>query len=264
MSYKTLRSAAKSVRQINNGNKSVLNGYVQKRFDNKKKKAADEKDEILKRLEKLERNTSMIQQYLNTNIALIWNLKIENETGSIFDAVFDFLNAVIGKDNYSESAIDRCEWISSRKDILQVAMNGSIIDKVLKNQVAYKDMIGKNRKKIKFERKKTSGQVETLSAAKELRTRLLDYLYLKNGSDVTKTPFVYANNGKIQIGKKENKKVSTIAEILDEYRDIDYNKPLNLCINPFDKKKKNNDESSTDTDGINTSSKIQVISTEAV
>uniref|UniRef100_A0A914QHT7 Uncharacterized protein n=1 Tax=Panagrolaimus davidi TaxID=227884 RepID=A0A914QHT7_9BILA len=263
MSYKTLRSAAKSVERINNGNKSVLNGYVQKRFSKKKKTAADEKDEILKRLEKLERNTSMIQQVVNTNTALIWNLKIENETGSVFDAVCDFLNAVIGKDNYSESDIDRCEWISSRKNILQVEMNGRIIDKVLKNQIAYKEMIGKNGKKIKFERKKTSGQVETSNVAKELRTRLLDYLYLKNGSDVTKTPFVYANNGKIQIGKKENKKVLTITEILDEYRDIDYNKPLNLCINPFDKKKKNKDESSTDTDG-NTSSEIQVISTETV
>uniref|UniRef100_A0AC35EV19 Uncharacterized protein n=1 Tax=Panagrolaimus sp. PS1159 TaxID=55785 RepID=A0AC35EV19_9BILA len=255
MSYKTLKSAAKSVGKINNGNKSVLNGYVQKCFSNKKKISANEKDEILKRIEKLERHTSMILQNVNTNIALIWNFKIENQTGSFFDlidirfiAVCKFLNVVIGKDNYSESDIHRCEWISSRKDILQVVMNGKIIDKVLKNQIAYKDMIGKNGKKIKFERKKTSGQVETLNAAKELRTRFLDYLYLKNGSDLTKTPF----------------KVSTITEILDEYKDIDFNKPLNMCVNPFDKKKKNNDESSTDTDGTNTSSEIQVISKEAV
>jgi hypothetical protein len=71
----------------------------------------------------------MIQQDVNTNIALIWNLKVENETGSFFDlkdvrfnAVCKFLNDVIGKDNYSDSGIDRCEWISSRKDILQVCI----------------------------------------------------------------------------------------------------------------------------------------------
>jgi hypothetical protein len=50
---KNLRSSAKNVEKSNNSKKSVLNGYVQKRCSNKKKTAADEKDEILKRLEKV-------------------------------------------------------------------------------------------------------------------------------------------------------------------------------------------------------------------
>uniref|UniRef100_A0AC34FBZ3 Uncharacterized protein n=1 Tax=Panagrolaimus sp. ES5 TaxID=591445 RepID=A0AC34FBZ3_9BILA len=97
-------------------------------------------------------------------------------------------------------------------------------------------MLGKNGQKIRFERMKSMGQMQNLDEAKELQLRILDHLYILNGSDKTKTPNVFENNGKIYLGRKGSRRVLTIQEAMKEFPVIDYNKPFDSCINPFDKK----------------------------
>jgi hypothetical protein len=121
-------------------------------------------------------------------------------------------------------------------------MSSKIIDIVLKNREKMKEIEGKDKKKVRFERKLSTYQKDGQAVADELRDRLLDFFYIKSGRDKSKTQNVYSTGGKIQFEKKGKK--FSIQEVKEKYMDIDYAKPLNELINPFKKSSDVNEQNS--------------------
>uniref|UniRef100_A0AC34GDE6 Uncharacterized protein n=1 Tax=Panagrolaimus sp. ES5 TaxID=591445 RepID=A0AC34GDE6_9BILA len=209
---------------------------IQKKKSQKQQK--NESFDVQSVLKQHRNQINALERGANQNVALIWNLDVESKTeyfdsiDARFNAVYKFLDEVIGAENYSKTCVNYCNWFDKKKNAMEVNISSKIIDDIRRNQDVINAMKGINGQKIKFERKKTTAQRASDDVANEYRLRLIDYLYNLNNCGKSKTPNVFSSSGKVQVGKKGPK--FTVQEIQNKYP-LDLKKPLNECINCFDK-----------------------------
>jgi hypothetical protein len=111
-----------STRSTQKKSKLVSNGGVKKG----KNRTIDEINIII---EKHSKQLKALENCVNKNVAVVWNLDVKSESSDYFDlkntrleSIYKFLNDVIGEVNYSKTEVISCEWLNEKKNMMEVGV----------------------------------------------------------------------------------------------------------------------------------------------